>query len=74
MSAIHIFIICKVQGFLLILANNFALKKNILLACSTSSTSLASARSITIQLRFAALYMMHYRLFQQTLNRVFISE
>jgi len=28
---------------------------------------LAAARSIRIQLRFAAVYLMHYRLFQQTL-------
>jgi hypothetical protein len=32
------------------------------------ATSLASARSISKHLRFAALYLMHYRLFQQTLN------
>jgi len=29
---------------------------------------LAAARGIIIQLRFAALYLMHYRLFQQTLT------
>ncbi len=41
---------------------------NFLLAFSTSSTSLASARSIHIQLRFAALKLMCHRLFQQTLH------
>jgi len=39
------------------------------LVCSTSSTALAAARSIFIQLRFAALYLMRYRLFQQTLSK-----
>ncbi len=38
-----------------------------MLACGTSSTVLLRHRSITIQLRLAALYLMHHRLFQQTL-------
>ena len=38
-----------------------------MLACGTSSTALLRHRSIIIQLRLAALYLMHYRLFQQTL-------
>ncbi len=38
-----------------------------MLACGTSSTALLRHRSITIQLRLAALYLMHHRLFQQTL-------
>ncbi len=51
------------------LIKSFAfIKDNISLVCSTSSTALAAARGILIQLRFAALYLMHYRLFQQTLN------
>ncbi len=37
------------------------------LVCNTSSTALDAARGILIQLRFAALYLMHYRLFQQAL-------
>jgi hypothetical protein len=40
-----------------------------MLACGTSSTSLLRHRSIPIQLRLAALYLMHHRLFQQTLFR-----
>ncbi len=38
-----------------------------MLACGTSSTALLRPRSIIIQLRLAALYLMHHRLFQQTL-------
>ena len=38
-----------------------------MLACGTSSTALLRHRSIIIQLRLAALYLMHHRLFQQTL-------
>jgi len=30
---------------------------------------MAAARGILIQLRFAALYLMRYRLFQQILNK-----
>ncbi len=42
-----------------------------MLACGTSSTALLRHRSIIIQLRLAALYLMHHRLFQQTLSRIF---
>jgi hypothetical protein len=74
MSTIPIFIICKMQGFLLILAKKITFfRKIILLAFSKPLASLASARSIRIQLRFAALYMMHYKLFQQTLIKLNIN-
>ena len=51
----HVFIVCKMQDYWQISVKNLAFFYIIiLLAFSTSSTSLASARSIHIQLRFAA--------------------
>ena len=56
MRMIYEFFMYKMQGFHvnLLLTLHF-LRLFIMLACSTSSTALAAARSILIQLRFAAL-------------------